>query len=275
MTYAALTNWKFDKNVYHNIQSGPARPGNDTGLKQQYIILASGYDWRPGVQQTQEQLFDIGPDFGIITPGPPQQDYEGEGRWLNTDQWRAVPAMMSGFWTDYTVAMIPPGSSGVLTVVNGYRRSAMLKTANSFVQTAYGPEYGSRSIGTFYGGRSPFQQNYQPWKSNVSEQLPGAVDLPTTKYPTIAYEGPVTNPTPGIQDWTYAPPVHCMIFQSMERSGIPGLMSTVVPGMYRGRASRYVYNYGSAYGQGAESAVRGMIRTFSTTVNSSNQNVNV
>jgi hypothetical protein len=48
------------------------------------------------------------------------------------------------------------------------------------------------------------------------------------------------------------------------------LMSSTLRYIYRGGASRYVSNYGSIYYQGSES-VRNLVRTFSPSVNSSNQ----
>ena len=71
-------------------------------------------------------------------------------------------------------------------------------------------------------------------------------------------------------NWQYAPPVYCQTWASATRNGVPELMNEVTRGMYRGRASTYVPNYGAAYGVLGE-GVRGMVRTFSPGVNSSNQ----
>lgn len=71
MTFAALTNWKYDKNLYHNIQSGPQRTGDTLNLTDTYKLVSSGYRMPDGFQQSFYTVIDQGPDFGIITPGPP------------------------------------------------------------------------------------------------------------------------------------------------------------------------------------------------------------
>ena len=72
MTYSALTNWKYDKNIYHAIQSGPQRTSNDLNLTDTYTLTSSGYVYASGEQQTYVALTQPGANFGVITPGPPQ-----------------------------------------------------------------------------------------------------------------------------------------------------------------------------------------------------------
>ena len=48
MTYAALTNWRYDKNIYHQIQSGPQRTSNDLDLTDTYVLTSSGYVYASG-----------------------------------------------------------------------------------------------------------------------------------------------------------------------------------------------------------------------------------
>ena len=71
MTYAAQTNWKYDKNLYHNIQSGPQRTGDTLDLTDTYKLVSSGFRMPDGGQQSFYTVINDGPDFGIITPGPP------------------------------------------------------------------------------------------------------------------------------------------------------------------------------------------------------------
>ena len=71
MTYASQTNWKYDKNLYHNIQSGPQRTEDTLDLTDTYKLVSSGYRMPNGKQQSYYTVLNDGPDFGIITPGPP------------------------------------------------------------------------------------------------------------------------------------------------------------------------------------------------------------
>jgi hypothetical protein len=71
-------------------------------------------------------------------------------------------------------------------------------------------------------------------------------------------------------EWVYNPPVYCKTYTETVRSTAPGLMSATLRYIYRGGATRYVSNYGSLYLQGPE-GVRNLVRTFSSSVNSSNQ----
>ena len=72
MTFAALTNWRYDKSLYHRIQSGPQRTGSNLDLTDTYVLTSSGYVYASGQQQTYVALTTPGADFGTITPGPPQ-----------------------------------------------------------------------------------------------------------------------------------------------------------------------------------------------------------
>jgi hypothetical protein len=399
MTYAALTNWRYDKNIYHQIQSGPQRTSNDLDLTDTYVLTSSGYVYASGEQQTYVALTEPGANFGVVTPGPPQAfpadlgiettsypetktlevtvvsdggnkfaidgvsqksltliqgstyifdlsdtstsshpfrlsetDYgiwasgveftngvttsgvQGNpGAYLQivvpegqqgavypyctvhsgmggsavysfnappynlpiyqSTEWRAVPPTVSGYWTNYD--NYEQHASGVLTVYNGYRRQAMISTANATVQTAFGPIPGVKSIGayTYWNGAHPSSQRYNPFNTPFGQDAfdggstGGAGTYPRGGYPML-YNTVVSGQSRA--DWEYAPPVYCQTFASAERSNVPGTMNDVIRGMYRGRASTYVPNYGAAYGVLGE-GVRGMIRTFSSSVNSSNQ----
>jgi len=71
MTYTPQSNWKYDKNLYHPIQSGPQRTGNDQDLTDTYATISSGYVTPSGVKTTWEGVIDQGADFGRIPVGPP------------------------------------------------------------------------------------------------------------------------------------------------------------------------------------------------------------
>ena len=150
----------------------------------------------------------------------------------------------------------------------------MISTANATVQTAFGPIPGVKSIGayTYWNGAQPSTQLYSPFNTpfgndSTNGSTGGAGTYPRGGYP-ILYNTVVSGQSRA--DWEYAPPVYCQTFASAERSNVPGTMESVIRGMYRGRASTYVPNYGAAYGVLGE-GVRGMVRTFSPGVNSSNQ----
>ena len=72
MTFAPLSNWRYDKSLYHNIQSGPQKTGSALNLTDTYILTSSGYVYASGQQQTYVALSTPGADYGTITPGPPQ-----------------------------------------------------------------------------------------------------------------------------------------------------------------------------------------------------------
>ena len=91
---------------------------------------------------------------------------------------------------------------------------------------------------------------------------------------TTIFPGADTTPENQIKsrgNWQYNPPVYCQTLTETRRSGVPEQMGAVTRFIYRGKASSYVYNYAQPYLQGSEAAQRGLIRSFSTTVNSSNQ----
>jgi len=256
MTYAALTNWRFDKKLYHNIQSGPQRTGDNLNLTDTYELISSGYRTPWGYQETYFTVADLGTDFGIITAGPP--NYSG----YLTSEWRAVPTAVSGFWNNYSD--VYPHTSGTLNIRDGYRRQGLLRVANSTVQTAFGPEPGLRDIGTYtwFGAAVPDNQTYDPFQTpadNTAEQgsYGGANSYARARYPALTNP---TNDTSGSRAaWEYHQPVYCQTFSEAVRSDAPGQMSTVIRNMYRGRSTRYVSNYGAVYGVLGE-GIRGMVR---------------
>ena len=267
MTYAPLTNWKYDKNLYHRIQSGPQKTGSDLNLTDTYELTSSGYRYTINgsgdYQQTFVSLSDEGFDFGTIVPGPPNVS-----GYFSTE-WRSVPPAVSGYWNDYNESY--PHVSGLLNIYNGFRRQGLISTANSTVQTAFGPEPGLKDIGayTWYGAAVPDNQFYDPFETpqgNTSTQgiTGGPNSYPRARFPTI------TNPTQDTSGsraaWEYHQPVYCQTFVESVRSDSPGGTGPVVRNMYRGRSSRYVPNYGGVYGVLGE-GVRGMIRTYSPGTN--------
>ena len=267
MTYAALTNWKYDKNLYHSIQSGPQRTASDLNLIDTYQLISSGYRTPWGYQQTYYTIQSQGTDFGIVTPGPPNSS-----GYLNTE-WRSVPTAVSGFWNNYNE--IWPHISGALNIRDGFRYQGLIKTANATVQTAFGPEPGLSDRGpyTWFGASVPDNQRYQPFltpEGNTAAEgsTGGPNSYPRAQFPALTNP---TNDTSGSRAaWVYHQPVYCETFVESVRSGVPGNLSSVIRRMYRGKSSRYVSNYGSIYGVLGE-GVRGMVRTFSSSVNSSNQ----
>ena len=132
MVYTPLTNWKYDKNLYHPVQSGPQRTGDDLDIRNTYVVVSSGYVYPSGVQQTWVGVNLEGADFGNIPVGPPNSS-----GYLNTE-WRSVPAALSGYWTDYN--NVNPHASGLLDSYLGFRAQGLYHTANSNVQTALGPQ---------------------------------------------------------------------------------------------------------------------------------------
>lgn len=268
MTYAALTNWKYDKNLYHNIQSGPQRTADDLNIVNTYELISSGYQTSFGYQQTYYTIKSQGTDFGIITPGPPNvRD------WYYSTDWRAVPTMVSGFWYDYND--IFPATSGVLNIRNGFRYQSLMHVANATVQTALGPQPGLTDRGpyTWFGSAVPDNQRYDPFQTprdNTAEQgsTGGPNSYQRARYPALT--NPTNDNSGSRAAWKYHQPVYCETFSEAIRSEVPGQMSTVIRRMYRGKSTRYVSNYGSVYGVLGE-GVRGIIRTFSSSVNSSNQ----
>jgi len=78
MTYFSETNWKYDKNLYHSIQSGPQQTADDLNLTDTYTTVSSGYVYPSGTQQTWYGVEDYGADFGVIALGPPNYAVEPE-----------------------------------------------------------------------------------------------------------------------------------------------------------------------------------------------------
>jgi len=246
VAYIPLSNYKYDSGP-HRIQSGPISEG--------YIVLSSG-------------ILDVGADLGVVTAGPATSGV------YSTTAWRAVPPAVSGYWTDFTENNYDP--SGVLSVYNGYRPLSVTTIANAKIQTSLGPEFGVRDAGkyTYFGGAAPDNQNYTPY--NTPEGNTAAQGKTGGGVTHGRYEGGLLTNSLGSQgtsnraEWVYNPPVYCKTYTETVRSTAPGLMSSTLRYIYRGGASRYVSNYGSIYYQGSES-VRNLVRTFSSSVNSSNQ----
>ena len=248
MVYTPLSNYKYDSGP-HRIQTGPNHEG--------FIVVSSG-------------IQDTGADLGIITAGPPNS-----GSWYLTDEWREVPRAVSGYWTDYThdIAYEP---SGALDAYVGYRSISSTTVAGVKAQTATTADYGIRDAGkyTYFNGFAPDNQAYSPY--NTPEGNSAADGITGGGVTHRNYEGSLLTNDLGRQgtnnrsEWKYNPPVYCRTYTETVRSESPGLMSTAIRFVYRGRSSRYVSNYGSVYYQGSES-VRGLIRPYSSSVNVGNQ----
>lgn len=71
MVYTSQTNWNYDKKIYHEIQSGPQRTGDDLNLTYTYSSLPSGYIYGSGLQQSWQGIELEGADFGKVSDGPP------------------------------------------------------------------------------------------------------------------------------------------------------------------------------------------------------------
>lgn len=247
MVYSPLSNYKYD-NGFHRIQSGPVHPS--------YIVVSSG-------------IQDTGADYGVITPGPPNS-----GVYLTTE-WRQVPQAVSGYWVDYENKDYLP--SGSLSAYTGYRSLYTTTIANAKVVTSTGPEFGTRNQGTYryYNGVAPSFQDYSPYDTPDSNDpfgqgiTGGGVTHRSQEGTLLTYILP-SGSSPDRSIWRYNPPVYCQTFTETIRSSTPGLMSAPLRFIYRGKSTRYAYNYGSVYYQGPE-AVRSMVRIYSPTVNSSNQ----
>lgn len=245
--YTPLSNWRYDTGL-HRVESGPNHEA--------FLVVSSG-------------IQDLGADTGTVTPGAPNS-----GLWYNTTAWRSVPpAAVSGYWTDYQNVDYAP--SGALSSYEGYRPLGVSTIANAKVSTAYGPQFGLRTTGksTYFNGIAPATQNYTPY--NTPENNTAAQGITGGGVSHGRYEGGIltnpTNDTSGSRaSWTYNPPVYCRTFTETVRSTAPGLMSTALRYIYRGKSQTYVSNYASIYHQLPE-GVRSMVRTFSSTVNSSNQ----
>jgi hypothetical protein len=246
VVYSPLSNYKYDQGP-HRIQSGPVHSS--------YIVVSSG-------------IQDIGADEGIVTPGPPNSGF------YSTTQWRQVPQAVSGFWTDYENTDYLP--SGSLSSYTGYRSLYSTTIANAKVVSATGPNYGLRDQGTYryYGGLAPSSQDYTPYDTpegnSTSEGITGGGVTHKSREGGLLINVLGSQGTSDRSQWRYQPPVYCQTFTETVRPTVPGLMSQPLRFIYRGKSTRYGYNYGSVYYQGPE-AVRSLVRTFSPTVNSSNQ----
>jgi hypothetical protein len=245
--YIPLTNYKYDSGL-HQIQSGPNR--------ESYLVVSSG-------------IVDVGADLGRITPGPPNS-----GSWYLTDDWRVAPQAVSGYWIDYTpgVAYQP---SGALSAEEGYRPLGFSTIAYAKVQTSFSSNFGVRQTlpYTYFGGVAPDNQDYSPYKTpdsnTVAEGITGG-GVTHGRYEGGLLTTAVSSGVATRADWTYNPPVYCRTYTEATRAQVPGLMSAVIRTIYRGGSTRYVSNLGSVYFQGSE-GVRNLVRTFSASVNSSNQ----
>lgn len=244
--YTPLSNWRYDSG-FHRIQSGPSHEG--------YIVVSSG-------------IVDTGADTGVVTPGAPNS-----GLWYNTTEWRFVPSAVSGYWTNYSDVDYAP--SGALSSYVGYRPLGVSTIANAKVSTSYGPQFGLRTTGqsTYFNGVAPASQTYTPY--NTPDENTAAQGYTGGGVTHGRYEGGIltnpTNDTSGSRaSWVYNPPVYCKTYTETVRSTSPGLMSTALRYIYRGKAGTYVSNFAAIYHQLPE-GVRSMVRTYSPTVNSSNQ----
>ncbi len=236
---------------------------------------------------------DVGPDEGVKTPGPPfnydsvvlgletgeiiaLEDFNELGLyplWGITTAWRQVPAAPAGYWTDYKNVDFDPANA--LSSYEGYRGLTTTRIANAKVLTSSGPQYGLRTSGkyTYFNGTAPSSQTYTPY--NTPEGNTAAQGYTGGGVTHGRLEGGIltnpTNDTSGSRaSWTYNPPVYCQTFTETVRASSPGLMSVAIRSVYRGKSASYVSNYASIYHQAPE-GVRVMLRTFSPTVNSSNQ----
>jgi hypothetical protein len=219
MTFTPLSNWKYEKSLYHSVQSGPQRTGSNLNLTDTYNLTSSGYIYASGQQQTFVQLNDVGTNFGIVTAGPPNAS-----GYLTTD-WRAVPTAISGYWTNYR--NVDQHASGVLTVYDGYRRQGSISTANSTVQTAFGPEPGLKDRGPFvyYGNNVPDKQQYLPFQTGGTApdggSTGGGMSYPLAQYPTLIRT--TSSGTASRAEWQYYPPSYCESHvQSLRSQALPG-----------------------------------------------------
>lgn len=247
MGYIPLTNYKYASGP-HQLQSGPNHEA--------FLVVSSG-------------IVDIGADLGRIAPGIPNS-----GLWYVTDDFREVPPAVSGYWIDYTpgVAYQP---SGALSAEEGYRPLGFSTIAYAKVQTSFSSNFGVRQTlpYTYFGGVAPDNQDYSPYKTPDSNTVAEGITGGGVTHGR--YEGGLLTTAVGSgvatrADWTYNPPVYCRTYTEATRAQVPGLMSAVIRTIYRGGSTRYVSNLGSVYFQGSE-GVRNLVRTFSASVNSSNQ----
>ena len=278
MAYLPMNNWKTDKprdkalfGTYgnypgsHQTQSGPDQ--------EYYIALNKGSNILKGVNQ-------YGADYGVITPGPPNS-----GGWYLTTEWRRVPPAVAGYWTDYAEPGLYPDPSGTLNINDGYRRqtSQHVAAGPSQVASSEGPRFGTRrtTAYTYYNGTAPDTQGYDPYNTpETNGPLEGQTGGGVThtrrsgSILTTVFANADADPANQIKsrgNWQYNAPVYCQTFTETLRNTTPELMGGTTRFIYRGKSSSYVYNYAQPYLQGSEAAQRGLIRSFSTSVNSSNQ----
>jgi hypothetical protein len=233
--YISFRNYKYDTGP-HQVQTGPSYEG--------YVVVSSG-------------IQDTGADVGKIVAGTPS--YSGT---YSTD-WRQVPAAVSGYWNDYENSQYMP--SGVLSSYQGYRPVTVDTIAGRKVQTFTGPDYGVRDAGkyTYFEGSAPDTQVYDPYNTPTGNT--GQQGITGGGVTHGRYEGTILTNSLGPQgtanraEWVYHPPVYCKTYTQTIRTEQPGLMSIPFRFMYRGRAAKYVSNYGSIYYQLPE-GVRNMYR---------------
>jgi len=195
-------------------------------------------------------------------------------QWYKSTAFRAAPQIVSGYWIDYTpgVAYQP---SGALSAEEGYRPLGFSTIAYAKVQTSFSSNFGVRQTlpYTYFGGVAPDNQGYSPYKTpdsnTVAEGITGG-GVTHGRYEGGLLTTAVSSGVATRADWTYNPPVYCRTYTEATRAQVPGLMSAVIRTIYRGGSTRYVSNLGSVYFQGSE-GVRNIVRTFSASVNSSNQ----
>lgn len=281
MGYNPLRNWKHDSGP-HRIQSGPAHEA--------YKFVGSG-------------VMDVGSDYGVLTAGPPNasgslylgpfyiftedggfllaedstfivQQNENTGYYPFIDtKWRAVPPAPSGYWNDYEYQYYAP--SGALSVYQGYRVLSVTTIAGAKVATSYGPQTGLRDAGkfTYYDGYAPDTQAYDPFKTpagnSASQGWTGGGNL-QGRYAGPALINPTNDDSGSRASWIYQPPIYCRTHTELIRATEPGSMSVTNRYVYRGKAAQYTTNLGGPYYQLGE-GIRNLIRTYSTSVNSSNQ----
>ena len=247
-------------------------------------VFRQGVQGQPGafveIVVQPDQYFIIYP-FCAIHPGMGgSAEYRLSGAPHNqqiylTTNWRAVPPAVPGFWTDYNF-WVNPQVSGELNVQDGFRYQNLFHVANAIAQTALGPQPGLRDRGAYawFRGVAPNNQHYQPFQTppapageppgTASPSTGGGSSYPQAQYPTIT--NVLGQGSESRADWKYNAPVYCETFSEIVRPKLPGALDSNIRRMYRGKSSRYVYNYGATYGAIGEAA-RNIIRTYSPGVN--------
>lgn len=250
------------------IQSGPSHTTDPVRDTNSYVIVGSGYTDSLGNYVSWYGVNDVGADYGYVVAGPPNS-----GAYV-TDEWRAVPAAPSGFWTDWEDGYYV--GSGTLDTIDGFRSHTTVTIANAKVETSYEPQFGVREGRTFtyFRGIAPDNQNYDPYQT-PSDNTSAAGGITGGGVTHARYEGTLlTNPTADTSgsraSWQYNGPVYCQTFTKAERPGVPGAMDSITRSIVRGKSTRYSYNLGGVYGMLGE-GIRNMPHTFSSSVNSSNQ----